>query len=236
MKSLTVLLFFFASVFSSHADLTIVQRVEGAGAPANMTIKIKDNMARIDANPSLASIIDGKTGELLNLMLDQKKIVRISRDKMKAAVEMMNKYNAGRQQEDPGKPMVKPTGKKQKIDGYDAEEYVYDGPNFKASYWVAPQYPNSAAILKELQTLNPQLWAGNNMNLPDYRAFNGVPIKTVISSGETQITTTLVSVNQNPIDPAEFVPPKDFQEVKVPEIGNLLEENPPPKPRKGRSP
>jgi Domain of unknown function (DUF4412) len=236
MKALTALVFFTASVCCSYGDLTIVQRVEGAGTPANMTIKIKGNKARIDANPSLSSIIDGSTGELLNLMLDQKKIVRISREKMKAAVEMMNKYNAGRKKEDPNKPIVVPTGKKQKIDGYDTEEYVYDGPNFKASYWVAPQYPNSAAILKELQTLNPQLWAGNNMSLPDYRAFNGVPIKTIISSGDTHITTSLVSINQNSIDAADFVPPKDFREVKVPEIGNSLDENPPPNPQKRRSP
>lgn len=236
MKPLLSLLFITASASFAYADLTIVQRVEGAGPPVNMTIKIKDNKARIDANPSLSSIIDGTTGDMVNLLLDQKKIVRIPREKMRAAVEMMNKYNAGRKKEDPNKPMVAPTGKKQKIDGYDVEEYVYDGPNFKATYWVALQYPNSGAILKELQTLNPQLWAGNSMNLPDYRAFNGVPIKTIISAGDTQITTTLVSINQNPIDQAEFVPPKDFQEVKVPEIGNLLDQNPRSKPQKSRSP
>jgi len=236
MKALIVWLFLSATISCTYADLTIVQKVEGAGPPANMTIKIKDNKARIDANPSLTTIIDGKTGELTNLMLDQKKIVRISADKMKAAVEMVNKYNAGGKAGEPAKTKLVATGKKQKMDGYDAEEYVYDGPNFKATYWVAPQYPNSAAILKELETLNPQLWAANSMNLPDYRAFNGVPIRTIVSAGDTNITTTLVSVNQSPIDPAEFVPPKDFQEVKVPEIGNLLDQSPRKKPDKEPSP
>jgi len=109
------------------------------------------------------------------------------------------------------------------VGGYDTEQYEFNGAGFKATYWVAPQYPNGAAILKELEALNPQMWASSNMNMPDYRALNGVPIKSVVSAGETQLTTTLVSVNQNPINAAEFVPPKDFEEVKVPDLGNLLQ-------------
>jgi hypothetical protein len=207
---------------TARADLTMVQTVEGAGPPMKMTIKIKDNRARIDANPSLTTIIDGKTGEMMNLMLDQKKIIRVSAEKMKAAVAMINKYNGA----DGEKPKLVATGKKEKINGYDTDEYTYETPTYKATYWVAPHYPNSAAILKQLETLNPQLWAANSMNLPDYRAFNGVPIKTVVSAGGNQITSTLVSVTQDPIDPAEFVPPKDFQEMKVPDLGNLLQQEP----------
>jgi Domain of unknown function (DUF4412) len=207
---------------TARADLTMVQTVEGAGPPMKMTIKIKDNRARIDANPSLATIIDGKTGEMMNLMLDQKKIIRVSAEKMKAAVAMVNKYNGA----DGAKPKLVATGKKEKVNGYDADEYTYETPTYKATYWVAPHYPNGAAILKQLETLNPQLWAANSMNMPDYRAFNGVPIKTVVSAGGNQITSTLVSVTQDPIDPAEFVPPKDFQEMKVPDLGNLLPQEP----------
>jgi hypothetical protein len=59
--------------------------------------------------------------------------------------------------------------------------------------------------------------------MPDYHALNGVPIKSVVSVAGTQLTTTLVSVNQNSIDAAEFVPPKDFEEVKVPDLSNLLQ-------------
>jgi hypothetical protein len=221
---------------TAYADLTMVQKVEGAGPAMNMTIKIKDNMARIDSSPGVATIIDGKTGEMINLMLDQKKIVRISGEKMKAAVQMMNKYSAGDKKQDSDKPHIVATGKKEKIDGYDTEEYVYDGAGFKATYWVAPQYPNGAAILKQLEALNPQLWSANNMGMPDYRALNGVPIKSTVSAGGMQITTTLVSVNQNPIDAAEFVPPPDFQEMKMPDIGNLLQGGSEPKPKAEGSP
>ena len=221
---------------TARADLTMVQKVEGAGPALNMTIKIKDDRARIDANPGVVTIIDGKSGDMINLMLDQKKIVRISADKMKAAVEMMNKYSGADKKQGQVKANIVATGKKEKVDGYDTEQYVFDGGGFKATYWVAPQYPNSAAILKQLEALNPQLWAANNMNMPDYHALNGVPIKTVVSAAGTQLTTTLVSVNLNRIDDAEFVPPKDFQEVKVPDIGNLLQGGSETKPQSKGSP
>src|ERR1043166_4939488 len=58
----------------ARADLTIVQKVEGAGQGGEMTIKIKGDKARIDTSPKLTTIIDGKTGEITNLMNDQKKI------------------------------------------------------------------------------------------------------------------------------------------------------------------
>ena len=205
-----------------RADLTLFEKVEGAGPATDLTIKIKDNMARIDSNPSMTTIVNGKTGEVVNLLLDQKKIVRISADKMMAVVQMVDKY-APADKKGGGKPSIVATGKKEKIGGYDAEEYVYDSPYFKATYWVAPQYPNGAAILTQLKTLNPQIWATSGMNLPDYGAFTGVPIKSVISANGQQITTMLVSVKQDPIDPSQFVPPPDFQEVKMPDLGKLLQ-------------
>lgn len=223
MKNAFFLLVFCFAVIA-RADLTMVQTVEGVGgAPSQVTIKIKDNMARIDSNPTMSTIVNGKNGEVLNLLLDQKKIVRISADKMKAVVEMVDKYAPTDRKTGANKPNLVATGKKEKIGGYDAEEYVYDSPHLKATYWIAPQYPNGAAILAQLKTLNPKMWAANGMNLPDYNAFNGVPIKTVISAGGSDIVTTLVSVKQDPIDPAQFVPPKDFEEVKVPDLGKLLQ-------------
>src|SRR5438477_11593058 len=78
---------------TARADLTILQKVEGAGPTADMTIKIKGDKARIDATPQLTTTVDGKTGETVISMKDKNKIVKISADKMKVAVEMINKHN-----------------------------------------------------------------------------------------------------------------------------------------------
>ena len=94
-------------LFSARGDLTIVyssamtpaattgndEAVEPARAGANMTIKIKGDRARIDASPQLTTIFDGKTGEVINLLNDQKTVVRFSPDKLKAVTDMLDKFS-----------------------------------------------------------------------------------------------------------------------------------------------
>jgi hypothetical protein len=104
-------------------------------------------------------------------------------------------------------------------------EYVYETPDLKATYWIASKYPDGPAILKEMQSLKSEAWSADNAKMPEYRDFPGVPIKTVIAVGGNQITSTITSIKKDPLNDADFSVPKDFQEIKTPEIGNLPEEN-----------
>ena len=206
----------------ASADVTLVQKVESTGQNGHdMSIKIKGDKARIDSSPTLTTILDSKTGEIVNLMNDRKTVMRISADRMKAAAEMLGKFNANDKPSPDAKAKLTATGKKEKVAGYDAEEYVYDTPAFKATYWIAPSYPDGAAILKQMQSLSSDIWQTNKFRLPDYRDFPGLPVKTVISSGNTAITTTLISVDQAPVADAQFEVPKDFKEMKVPDMHML---------------
>src|SRR5205807_10136560 len=94
---------------SARGDLTIVQRVEGAGQNGDVTVKIKGDKERIDAPSQPTRIIDGKTGEMTDLMNEKKSFVRISAEQMKAAAETINKFNGG---EKPAAPKLAPSGKK----------------------------------------------------------------------------------------------------------------------------
>lgn len=203
-------------VLSARADLTLVEKVEGAGQNATMTVKIKGNKARMDATPQVTTIIDTSTGEMMNLMNDQKAVVHISAEKMKAAMETMRKFNGVG--ENTAKPKLTPTGKKEKINGYDTEEYTVETPAFKAHYWIAPKYPDATAILKQLQVLNSERLQPSNMKTPDYADFPGVPVKTVITVGGNEITTTLASIKQDSLSDSEFTAPKDYHEMQVPEM------------------
>ena len=205
----------------ARADLTLVQKVEGTGQGGEMTIKIKGDKARIDASPKMTTIIDGKTGEITNVMNDQKKILRISADKMRAATEMIGKFNGKKEQVEKAK--LTPTGKKETIAGYETEQYLYETPGFKATYWIAPKYPDGASILKQLQSLNSEAWNPKRIGMPDYRDFPGLPLKTVVSVGGSDVTTTLTAVKQDPVNDAEFAIPADFQEVKMPDMSALLQ-------------
>ena len=132
------LLFTASLLLTARADLTIVQKIEGSGAVNQMTIKLKGDKVRIEGGPQVTTIMNSKSGEMLTLMNEEKKLMRISGDKAKAFADMANKYAGAAAAE---KPKLTSTGKKEKINGYDTEEFVCDAPSFKAHYWIALNYP-----------------------------------------------------------------------------------------------
>jgi nitrogen regulatory protein PII len=230
-------------LLNAQADLTIVQKVEGVGAATDMTIKIKGDKARIEAAPQITTIVDGKTGEVINLMNKEKTVVRISPDKVKAVTDMMKKFNPTK--EGAEKAKLIPTGQKETVNGYETEQYTYDGPEFKATYWIASNYPDGAAILAQLQSINSDFWNAANTKMPDYRDFPGLPIRTRMvitkqaqadksspssSRHAAEITTTIASVNRDPISDAEFAVPSDFKETKLPDIFDKKNTVPSPSP------
>ena len=211
--SFAVLLIIGGFLDFARADLTIVQQVEGAGEKRDSIVKIKGDKERIDGPGQPTRIIDGKGGEMIDLLNDQKVYVKIPADKIKAAAETITKFEGDQK---PAAPKLTPTGKKQTINGYEAEEVVFDAPQFKATFWVAKKYPDGAAILKEMQAPVSGAWKPSNMGMPDYTDFEGLPIRTIISMGDNEMTTTIASIKRDPINASEFEIPKDFHELKQP--------------------
>jgi hypothetical protein len=201
---------------NARADLTIVQKIEGAGQSGEVTIKIKGEKERIDSPSQPTRIIDGSTGEMMNLVNDRKTVVRISAEQMKAAAQTISKYNDGDSSSE--KPKLAPTGNKETISGYNTDEYVYQTPQFKATFWIARTYPDATSILKQMQMPVSRAWKPSNLGMPDYRDFPGVPLKTVISVGTTEVSTTVTSIKHDQLGDSEFTVPKDYQELKPPAV------------------
>ena len=216
MKALAFSLTLIAALsLPAHADFTIVQKVEGKGKTNEITLKVRGDKIRLEASPQITMIVDGKTGDTITLMNTQKKIIRISGDKAKAIAEVATKYGGGTTAE---KPKLVATGKKMTVNGYEADEYVADSKTFKARYWIAPSFPNSAAIMKQLQTVIPAAWNDLAKGMIDYRDLPGFPVRTQITVGEDEIVSTVVTVKTDSLSDLEFLPPKDFQEVKIPNV------------------
>lgn len=220
---------FFGFLFSVRADLTIVQRVEGAGQDGDVTVKIKGDKERIDAPSQPSRIIDAKAGEMTDLINDEKSYVKITAAQIKAAALAINPDAPKKS----GPPKLTPSGKKEKISGYDTEEYVLQASQFTASFWVATKYPDAASILKEMEGPMSGPWKPTTMGMPDYSDFAGVPLKTVISVGSNQVSTTILSIKHDAVNSSEFDIPKDFQELKkpiqpVPEPGEPSSSSPTP--------
>ena len=212
----------------ARGDLSIVQKIEGIAAFKQVTIKIKGDKARVEISPEMTAIIDNKSGETLNLMNSKKRFLRISADKSRAIADLVSKYDkdsSGSGSVTP-KPKLNPTGKKETINGYETEEYARESPALKESYWIAANYPNSAEILKQLQSITPTAWNEIAKGIFNYRDFPGLPLRTLIKTDKTQITSTILSIKQDPLDDAEFVVPKEFEELKVPNLNEILSDKP----------
>lgn len=213
----------------AQADFTIVQKVEGKGTGSEITLKLKGDKIRMEATPQMTMIVDGKNGDTLTLMNPQKKFLRISGDKAKAIAELTTKYGGGTSE----KTKLTATGKKMTINGHEADEYVSETKLFKASYWIAPSFPDSAAIMQQLQAVIPAAWNDMAKGMMDYRDLPGFPLRTVVKTNDGEIISTVTAIKRDPLSDAEFSVPKDFQEMKIPNVqvsGDNPTPAPPPKP------
>ena len=210
---------------TARGDLTIVQKVEGSGSVKQITTKLKGDKARVEVSPEITTIIDNKSGDMLSLMNAKKKFLRISADKSKAIAELASKY-AGDSSAAGARSKLTPTGKKEMMNGYETEEYVRESPSVKESYWIALKYPDSAAIVKQLQAITPTAWNDIAKGMLDFRDFPGLPLRTIIKTDRREIISTITSIKQDLLSQAEFAAPKDFQELKVPNLQEMLSEKP----------
>jgi outer membrane lipoprotein-sorting protein len=199
---------------TARADFTIVQKVEGKASANEITLKLKGDRVRMEATPQMTMIVDGKTGDTITLMNAQKKFLRISGDKDKAIAELAAKYGGNSAE----KPKLTATGKKMTINGFEAEEYVGETKSFKASYWIAPSFPDSAAIMKQLQAVIPAAWNDLAKGMMDYRDLPGFPLRTQVKTEDGEITSTVTAIKREPLSDAEFSIPNDFQEMKIPNV------------------
>lgn len=214
-------LFAFLFLATARGDLTLVQTIEGAGSDAKaMTIKIKGEKARIEVSPEVVTIIDSKTGEIMNIMMQDKKFLRISGEKARAVAELA--VAADKKNQPDLHPQLKDTGRTETINGFQTEEYTCDAPAFQATYWIAKNYPDGAAIVHQLQAMTPQAWGVAGKGMPDYRDFPGVPLRSRVTVNGKEITSTLSAVKQEPLSDAEFQPPKGFEEMKMPDLESIL--------------
>ena len=210
-----------------RGDLTIVQKIEGSGAVKQITMKLKGDKARVEVSPKLTTIMETRGGDILTLMNTKKKFVRISAEKSRAIAELASKY--GKDSSAPAeKSKLTATGRKETINGYETEEYVRESSSMKESYWIALTYPDSAAIVKQLQAVAPTAWNDIAKGMLDFSDFPGLPLRTVIKTDGKEVVSTIISIKQDLLSDMEFAVPRDFEELKVPNIQDVLSDKPAP--------
>lgn len=217
MKVLRV--FLLAIIFSTaaaRADLTVVQKVESDKGANEVTMKVKGNRARVDVTPQITTILDAQSGELMTIFHDQKKVMRISGERAKAMADMAQAMSKDVM---PSNEPPKATGKKQKVNGYETAEYATVTKKAHTSYWVATDYPQYKEIMKQMSVLQSGAFAALRKSLPNFQELPGLPLRTEVKvDGENQMTSTIQSVDLNPVPDSAFEIPAGYSEMKLPDF------------------
>ena len=92
----------------------------------------------------------------MTIFHDQKKVMRISGERAKAMADMAQAMSKDVM---PSNEPPKATGKKQKVNGYETEEYATVTKKAHTSYWVATEYPQYKEIMKQMNVLQSGAFA-----------------------------------------------------------------------------
>jgi hypothetical protein len=209
----TLLAAFLLSSACLHADLVLVQKVEGSGQSGEQTIRIKGEKARTDLAQQVSMLTDAATGENIALNHTQKTYVKVSPAQIKAMMEQMQKMRP------PGSapPKLTPTGKKEKVGAFECEIFTTSFGDVNVTYWLAKDFPNFPAIMAQMEKLQSgSISAMAKGLMPDLKDFPGMQLKTEMDMGGKKVTTTIISAKDDNVDPMIFVIPKDYHEVAAP--------------------
>ena len=214
MKPLLIPTALVLSLVPVRGDFVIEQKVDGLGQQSgSIVVKIKDTKTRAEIAPQISYIMDGTTGESLTLMHAQKGCMRVSAEQGRALMEKMRKVEGAGGP--PAKPV--PSGLKEKVEQWDAEVFTWSGGSLVVKYWVARDFPNAAAIQAAMDKAQAGgIGALSKSLLPANSDFPGMVVKTEMKTKGKTVTSTIVSVKEEPVDAKEFEVPADYKELPTP--------------------
>lgn len=215
MKKITrALLVLLSAASVAHADWIIEQKTTTEGQEKKTVTKIKGEQARVDVDGQM-SVIAGPDGMVM-LMHPQKMLMKMDLAAMKAAIEMTAKNLPVTA----GQPVAKPvaTGQKEKVAGWEAEIYTWEGQLGKGRFWVAKDF----AKYEEINAMNDKLGKAMGNALaslaPQASDFGGMVVKSEMTMLGKTVSTLLVSAKEQEVDAKEFTLPEGYNEMKMPAI------------------
>lgn len=218
MKILSLLAAIILPVSLVRADITIVQNVKqegGAdGVDINMTIKVKDQKARIDVNPEISTIVDLASGDSLSLFHSRKAAMRLPGATIKAMQAKVQQ-----QQGELKADIPKATGRKETINGFACEEYVTTVDGRKVELWLTKDAPDAQKALSQLSALSGK--ADPISTFIEKNQLSGFPVRTVVETPMGKVTTTVVTVKPGEIDATQFTIPSEYKEMQAPAMPGL---------------
>ena len=218
MKSLLAPASLLLAIAVTRADFVIEQKVDGLGQQSGtIVVKIKETKARAEISPQISYIIDGTSGDSITLMHAQKAFMKVSAEQGKALLEQMQKTQGSGGA--PTKPVA--SGLKENVEQWATEIFTWSSGALTVKYWVAKDFPNAAAIQSAMDKARTGgLGALNKSLLPANSDFPGMVVKTEMKTKQKTVTSTIVSVKEEPVDAKQFEIPADYKELPTPAFGD----------------
>ncbi len=208
MRLLVLLALLLFLQIPARADMVIEQRMELDATSGPVILKFRGNLGRIDRpgqDGTTTIIMNLGTDEVLNL-LHAKKVAYMG----KLSAHRLRSENAMKQAGfDVASLKPEPTGKKEKIGEWDAEEYVLTVQGLTFRMWVAPNFPNGAAFKAQMARFS-KANTGGALN-PDAMDLPGIVVKSEGLTPMGRMVTTLVSAREQPVPDSEFGVPEDYE-------------------------
>ena len=209
----------FALALVARGDYVINEELENAGQVQQVTLKVKEAKVRVDVAGQTTAIIDSNTGETTLLIHPQKAFLKISREQLQEQARALKEV-LGNRAENPGNIELKPSGRRETINGFDTEEYTTNINGVQTSICIAKQFPNYQKIVEALYQVQsgPATDLLRNMSIPPEK-YPGLPVRTTQSVMGQKIVVTLDSVQETPVPDAEFTIPPDYKELNPQQPG-----------------
>ncbi|MGC1479894.1 MAG: DUF4412 domain-containing protein [Chthoniobacterales bacterium] len=215
MKAIPLFAVAFTLVTSAFGGVEIIQTVENAARPEmDMTLKVQveGNQARVDIGDTMSTITGRDDGSLTTLMHGQKMAMTIPSSAIDAMKSRMKDLA-----NDSAEIDIKPTGRKEEINGFSCEEYTGTVRGMKSTYWITNDVPNQAEIVKQLSKL-----AGDSDPFKGVfvsEEFPGFPIRTEVTSEQAGASVlTVQSVTEKDVPAGAFEVPEDYKSTAMPTL------------------
>jgi len=204
---------------TARADYIIKERIEHSGQVQQITLEIKDKKVRLDTGEQTSAVIDSESGVTTLLIHANKAFLKISPEEIKEQTKAL-KEMLGQKLEDPADVQLKATGKQEKINGFDTEEYTTIFNGIQMSLSIAKQYPNYQKIVGALYQVQngPAMDAFRSMSIPPDK-YPGLPVRTTQTIMGQKIVITIDSAQEMDVPDTEFAIPADYKELNPPGTG-----------------
>jgi hypothetical protein len=209
----------FLSLSSSFADWVIVQKAGAAGQNQEVTMKIKDNLTRMDVGGQMTMIMDTTSGSMEMFMHAQKMVMRMDKSMMESAMAMAGQLGGNTGDAKPAAP--KATGEKVKVGEWDTEVFTWSGGMGEGKFYVAKDFPGYAKLAKIMDEMTKAMGNPATAMAPQSSDFPGMVVKSEMKVKGQTVTSELVSAKEEAVDAKEFKAPDGYNEMKMPNIPGL---------------